>query len=493
QTARVFKRGNPSNPGPEVPRQFLELIAGPDRKPFQKGSGRLELAQAIASPTNPLTARVLINRVWLHHFGQPLVSTPSDFGVRADPPTHPELLDYLAARFVAGGWSLKSLHRSIMLSSAYQQRSDDNPKYAAVDPSNQLLWRMNRRRLDFEAMRDTMLAMAGKLDVSSMGGHAVDIVATNYSARQTVYGFIDRQNLPGLFRTFDFASPDTTSPQRFNTTVPQQALFLLNSPFAVDQTRALLARTTTPDRSGDTPKIRALYERLFQRPPDRDEIRLGEAFLQQQQKVPAPTPEAPSWQYGYGSLDSSSAGIQTFTALPHFTGTSWQGGKELPDKKVGWVTLNAEGGHPGKPDHAAVRRWIAPRDGTIRIAGKLDHSANAGDGIRGLIVSSRAGKLGEWVAKNTKVDTATEKFEVKRGDHIDFIADCRTDENSDSFTWTSRLIYTGDLPKEMAGARKEWGSRADFSGPGDSSPKTLTPWEKYAQVLLLSNEVSFVD
>ena len=494
QPGRVFKRGNPSNPGPEVPRQFLELIAGPDRKPFENGSGRLDLAQSIASPDNPLTARVLINRVWLHHFGQPLVNTPSDFGVRADPPTHPELLDYLAARFMADGWSLKALHRSIMLSSTYQQRSDDNPKYAAIDPSNQLLWRMNRRRLDFEAMRDTMLALSGKLDVSEMGGHAVDIVGTNYSTRRTIYGFIDRQNLPGLFRTFDFASPDTTSPQRFNTTVPQQALFLLNSPFAVDQTRQLLAiNNTKSGRNDDAQKIRALYERLFQRDPDRDEIRLGEAFLQQQSKVPAPAPEIPAWQYGYGPLDSASEGIKTFTALPYFTGNSWQGGKNLPDKKIGWVMLNAEGGHPGGSDYAAVRRWTAPCDGTIRISGKLGHAADAGDGVRGRIVSSRTGKLGEWVAKNTKVDAATEKFEVKRGEHLDFIVDCRADENSDSFTWAPRLRYIGELPKEMAGARQDWEARTDFTGPGDSAPKSLTPWEKYAQVLLLSNEISFVD
>ena len=380
-----------------------------------------------------------------------------------------------------------------MLSSTYQQRSDDNPKFAAIDPSNQLLWRMNRRRLDFEAMRDTVLSMAGKLDLSTMGGHAVDIVGTNYSARRTVYGFIDRQNLPGLFRTFDFASPDTTSPQRFNTTVPQQALFLLNSPFAVDQTRNLLTRATPPNQSGDAFKIRALYEVLFQRPPDRDEIRLGEAFLQQQQKVPVPAPELSSWQYGFGSLDSSSGGLKSFTTLPHFTGNSWQGGKVLPDKNTGWVMLNAEGGHPGSPDYAAVRRWIAPRDGTIRIIAKLGHAGDSGDGVRGRIVSSRTGKLGEWVAKNTKVDTATEKFEVKRGDEIDFIVDCRVDENSDSFTWSPRVRYMGELPKEMAGARQDWDAKADFGGPGETGTKTLTPWEKYAQVLLLSNEVSFVD
>src|SRR5207247_340653 len=161
-----FVRGNAGNQGPEVPRQFLELIEGKTRKPFTKGSGRLELAQAIASPSNPLTARVLVNRFWLEHFGAGLVKTPSDFGLRSDPPSHPELLDYLAARFMAEGWSMKKLHRWLMLSSAYQQSSANNLESTKVDPANQLLWRMNRSRLDFEALRETLLMVSRILDLT---------------------------------------------------------------------------------------------------------------------------------------------------------------------------------------------------------------------------------------------------------------------------------------------------------------------------------------
>ncbi len=206
----VFIRGNVDNQGVEAPREFLQILSGPVRQPFQHGSGRLELAEAIASADNPLTARVLVNRVWLHHFGSPLVATPSDFGLRSDPPTNPELLDYLASRFVAEGWSIKKLHRLIMLSATYRQSSDNNLAYAKIDPGNQLYWRMNRQRLEFEAMRDTFLTISGKLDLT-MGGHAVDITEAG-STRRTVYGYVDRQNLPDLFRAFDFASPDSTSP-----------------------------------------------------------------------------------------------------------------------------------------------------------------------------------------------------------------------------------------------------------------------------------------
>jgi mono/diheme cytochrome c family protein len=279
QTPHVFKRGNPNIPGPAVPRQFLAVLSGPERQPFHEGSGRLELARAIADPRNPLTARVLVNRVWLHHFGKGLVSTPSDFGLRSDPPSHPELLDWLAATFVQDGWSLKKLHRLILLSQVYRQSSGENPTGLQVDPDNRLLWRMNRQRLDFEAMRDALLAVSGRLDRTA-GGRAVDITKAPFPPRRTVYGFIDRQNLPGLFRTFDFASPDTTSPRRFQTTVPQQALFLLNNPFVIEQARALVARPEVAGTTRPEQRIQVLYRLAFGRSADPDEVALGQRYLQ---------------------------------------------------------------------------------------------------------------------------------------------------------------------------------------------------------------------
>ncbi|MBI3413985.1 MAG: DUF1553 domain-containing protein [Verrucomicrobia bacterium] len=261
-----------------MPRQFLEIVSPHGRAPFAKGSGRLELAQAIASRENPLTARVLVNRVWLHHFGAGLVRTPSDFGLRSDPPSHPELLDYLATRFMDEGWSLKKLHRLILLSGTYQQSSEENPRAAQLDPGNQLLGRMNRRRLSFEAMRDSLLAVAGKLDRTA-GGHPVEIIAPAFTPRRTIYGFVERQNLPGLFRTFDFASPDATSPQRFATTVPQQALFMMNSPFVADLARNFVARPEFQARAAAEKKVEWLYRVAFQRSPAKDEIKLAKEFL----------------------------------------------------------------------------------------------------------------------------------------------------------------------------------------------------------------------
>jgi hypothetical protein len=284
-TARVLLRGNPNTPGPVVPRQFFEALAGEKRQAFHDGSGRLELAQAIASKDNPLTARVLVNRVWLHLMGTGLVTTPSDFGVRTETPTHPELLDHLSARFMQDGWSMKKLIRSIVLSNTYQQSTSPRMSEAipggtqSGDPENRLYARAHRRRLDFEAMRDALLAVAGNLD-SRMGGPAVDIIAGPSVGRRTIYGFIDRQNLPGMFRTFDFASPDTTSPQRYQTTVPQQALFLLNSPFVQEQSRSLLKHAELTGVPDAATKIQRLYRLIYARPAQEDELQLGESFVQ---------------------------------------------------------------------------------------------------------------------------------------------------------------------------------------------------------------------
>jgi hypothetical protein len=280
----IFVRGNAGNPGAAVPRQFLAILSPGKREPFKKGSGRLELAQAIASKSNPLTARVMVNRIWLEHFGFGLVRTPSDFGTRGIAPTHPELLDYLAIRFVEDGWSIKKMHRLIMLSAVYQQSSEDRPSGRAIDMENTLLWRMNRRRLDFEGTRDSLLFASGQLDMT-IGGRAVDLPASN---RRTLYGFIDRQNLPALWRAFDFASPDTHSPQRYVTTVPQQALYLMNSPFAMEQARHLMMRKEIAEAGEAEKKVGAIYRVLYSREASAEEIAMGVEFVNyEKQKGPA--------------------------------------------------------------------------------------------------------------------------------------------------------------------------------------------------------------
>lgn len=240
-TAHVLIRGQAGRKGVEVARQAPAILANPHRNAFTHGSGRLDLAREITSPRNPLTARVFVNRVWLHHFGQPLVPSPSDFGVRCEPPLQQDVLDYLAIRFMEHDWSVKWLHREILNSATYQQSSGDRPDLYAIDPENRFLWRANRKRLGFEATRDALLAVSGQLDVS-MGGPSQELFRQPELGRmRSIYGHIDRQDLPNLLRVFDFASPDQSSSKRTNTTVPQQALFFLNSPFVLNLARGLAA------------------------------------------------------------------------------------------------------------------------------------------------------------------------------------------------------------------------------------------------------------
>jgi mono/diheme cytochrome c family protein len=274
----VFLRGDPGNKGPLMPRHFLEVLSGGYRPPFTNGSGRLDLAWAIASPRNPITPRVIINRLWLHHFGEGFVSTPDDLGTMSEPPSHPELIDYLASRFAEEGWSLKKMHRLIMLSSVYQESSANNSRFAQIDPNNRLLWRANVRRLEFEALRDSLLAIGGDLD-PTMYGRPVNIEQEPYSTRRTIYGRVDRSDVADVLVNFDFANPDLPTGRRHDTTVPQQALFLMNSPLVVEQAKHLVALAAFDTCESDQDRINFLYERIYQRPPKPEEVKLGLDFI----------------------------------------------------------------------------------------------------------------------------------------------------------------------------------------------------------------------
>ena len=282
---RIFQRGDPNNKGEKVPRQFLGLLESQGRIPYTEGSGRIEMAQSIASDTNPLTARVWINRVWGHLMGSHLVSTPSDFGLRSDPPSHPELLDYLAFNFIKTGWSTKSLIRSILLSSTYKQSSLASKKTEAhqIDPENRLFTRANRKRLNFESFRDSILYVSGKID-STMYGRPVDITSSNYSTRRSIYARIERQNLPPVFRTFDFASPDVHSPKRPETTVPQQALFILNNKLIQDQSTAIANSQRFNQLTEHSDKITLLYQEILSRNPSNEELQDSADFIVSTQK-----------------------------------------------------------------------------------------------------------------------------------------------------------------------------------------------------------------
>jgi Protein of unknown function (DUF1553)/Protein of unknown function (DUF1549)/Planctomycete cytochrome C len=319
----IFIRGQVESPGDVVPRRFLDVLSGPNRPVFHNGSGRLELANAIASKTNPLTARVMVNRIWQHHFGDGFVSTPDDLGNQSAPPTNQELLDWLATRFMADNWSVKKLHKLILMSATWQQSSRNNPAFAEIDPFNQLLWRQNIRRLEFEPLRDSILSIGGELDLT-MGGHPVSLedapraplgraagpaggaaagraagaaqgmaaaqasLVMSTSPRRSVYGFVDRADLANVMTTFDFASPNTPTGKRFTTIVPPQALFLMNSPLVIEQVRRVVNRDAFQNAASDDRRIVFLYELFFQRTPSDKELGMGRDFVEKFRASPPP-------------------------------------------------------------------------------------------------------------------------------------------------------------------------------------------------------------
>ncbi len=274
---KVFVRGNPANQRELAPRRFLTILSDKDQPNFKDGSGRRELAEAIANDGNPLTARVMVNRIWQHHFGRGIVGTPSNFGKQGDAPTHPELLDYLTSRFIKSGWSVKSLHREIMLSATYRLSTAFHEFNANIDGDNRYLWRMSRQRLDVEAWRDALLSVAGSLD-STLGGPSTKLAEPN-NRRRTIYAMVSRHELDSLLRLFDFPDANITSEKRSETTVPQQQLFVLNSPFMLAQAKAFSIRVHKEAGDNEEARIQRAFQLAYSRSASEVELGLGLAYL----------------------------------------------------------------------------------------------------------------------------------------------------------------------------------------------------------------------
>lgn len=478
----IFVRGLPGNRGERVTRHFLTALSGEQPKPFSNGSGRLELADRITSADNPLTARVAVNRVWLRLFGRGLVDSVSDFGVRTPPPQHPQLLDHLAAYFQKNNWSRKKLIRYILLSWTWRQSSAPRADAAAVDPENRLLARMPRRRLDFEAFRDSVLRAAGCLD-STVGGPSVDITAQPFTTRRTVYARIDRQNLPGVFRTFDFASPDNHSASRFETTVPQQGLFQFNNPFLLHH--ASLAADDIP--TADTAAaVQSLYERILGRTAAPAEVEAALQFLRDTQAVEPPTLAGAGWHYGWGEFSPEGDRVVQFDPFPVHHKNRWCGGTEMPDERLGWCSLTPQGGHPGSSLRlCSIRRWVADRDCTVRISSQVTHSEKRGDGVYARIVGD-----GETLADShvfhSSQRLATRPVQIAAGETIDFVVSCQDNSSFDSYGWTITM-------EQSVNGRsvRTWRSEQDYS-PRQPEPR-LRPLEQLAHTLLMTNEFLFVD
>ena len=454
----VFYRGDYRQPKQEVSPGDLTIAADdghrfeiPGDDPLLPTSGRrLALARHLTSGRHPLTGRVLVNRIWLNHFGRGLVDTAGDFGILGVRPTHPELLDWLADEFARQGWSMKRMHKLMMLSTVYRQSSlprplkngEINPR--VVDGNNSYYWHYPVRRLEAEMLRDRMLAASGQLDRKQFGPAVpvVDdfvgqVVVKDELPRRSVYLEVRRSKPVSFLTAFDAPVMTLNCERRVPSTGAPQSLMLMNSEFVLKQAGLFAQRVRAETPTGFA--LPALQPLLAKFPR-----------------------HVEAWQFGWGAFNEAETRVTQFTSLPHFTGSAWQGGQALPDANLGWVLLTAAGGHAGNdPQHAAIRRWTAPRAGVVAISGKLHHPSENGDGVRGRIVSSRAGSLAESLVKAGETATDVLRAEVEAGDTVDFVVDCFGDMNSDSFAWNVTLKLCDSENREL----DAWTSANDFHGP----------------------------
>ncbi|TDU81433.1 cytochrome c [Prosthecobacter fusiformis] len=494
----IFIRGNPSRRGAVAPRGWLTMFGG---ESFKEGSGRLELAEKIASKDNPLTARVIVNRVWTQHFGRPLVGQTSDFGVQTEKPLQQDVLDYLAATFMEDGWSLKKLHQRILNSRAYQQTALSTPEKNLKDADNDLISRQNRQRLDYESMRDAMLQVAGDLDRAQMGGRAVLLNDKLADSRRSLYLLVDRYEQATVPAMFDFANPDNHSPMRYVTTVPQQALFLMNSPFMQQRSTKLAAETPVKGSTIDSESIQALYQRVLLRKAGPEEVEMAQRFCNDAKELSTRS-AAFVWTYGSGKVEKDAAtgkvSLGGFVPFPHFgkVGQStyrWTPDKVHPSKEFGHLYIGAGNGHPGK-EVAVVMQWSSPFEKEkIFISGLLKRSSPKGNGVRAWIISNRAGKIREELIKPASNLELNAEIEVTQDEVLSFVVESENGStDSDSFSWAPK-IERKDASGVLALVTN---AETDFCGPDlwpVKRPKPQSALAQLAQVLMMSNEFQFVD
>ncbi|WP_298866321.1 PSD1 and planctomycete cytochrome C domain-containing protein [uncultured Gimesia sp.] len=456
QPKQVIKPAALSVVSPEGQRHELALNDGK----LPTTGRRLGYARWLTSGKHPLVARVLVNRIWMHHFGRAIVGTPGEFGKLGSNPTHRELLDWLADEFVQQGWDLKKLHRTIMLSTAYRQAGAHDPSKESIDAENHYYWRKPIVRIEAETLRDRMLSVSGVLDRKLYGAPVAikeddfgQVVVSGEQLRRSLYIQARRSQPVGMLQTFDAPVMETNCERRSNSTVATQSLMLMNGSFILSQSAKLADRINR-----EAPELKP------------EELAALPAIS---------VSEKPVWSFGYGEVDQKTLKINKFTALPHWTGSGWQGGPKLPDAKLGWVTLHANGGHPARK-YAGIKRWTAPATGMLSITGKLQHGTKNGNGVRGLIQSSRTGLAGKWIAYNGVAETKVMKLAVEQGDQIDFISDCNGDVGFDSFTWSVQLT----LEREKGPAFK-WDSKTGFHGPEPVQKQSLPAQASYAFELAL--------
>lgn len=485
--AQVYRRGNPSDREPPFERQWLSVLGG---GAYPEGKhARLVMAERFADRANPLTARVMVNRVWAWHFGAPLAD-PGDFGPQQPEPVLRPLLDHLAIWFMDHRWSVKKLHRLLLTSDAFRLAADGPATNDRIDEANSRFWKWNRRRLDFESMRDRILATAGSLDPARLGGRSVDLLSPASDHRRSAYGFVDRYALPGLLVNFDVPHPDHHAPKRLETTVPQQALYFLNNPLPIRKAGELVANPEflqEPDESG---KVRWLYQRIHHRPPNESESQSAVQWIREASTADYAPALGGHWEVRYRTDgDPDDPALRPF---PMFRDEVWKTGADLATAPVRWLSAGPGGGHAGN-GHAIVLRWRSHAHGEVRLAGSIKRTQQGGATLAWQMAGP-AGKPGPVTGFPPDSEMAIEAplTEVAPGDTLDFILRAPTGDHCGGVSWNLRVLGrdTADQPvREIGNLRRQF-PRINESPP---LPPTGDPWADLAQALLASNEFHFID
>lgn len=485
--AQVFVRGNPDNKGEVFEREWLSFLGGgrfPDGK-----SPRLSLAEKIADPANPLTSRVMVNRVWAWHFGTALTD-PGDFGVQqADPPQLP-LMDWLALRFTEGGGSLKNLHRLILTSKAFRLAAEGPEANQSIDEGNALFWKWNRRRADFESMRDRLLATAGTLENGMSGGRSLSLEKESADKRRSLYAFVDRFALSNTFVSFDLPHPDHHSPKRVETTVPQQALYFLNGPLVLRQAAKLAADPAFRALGDEKTKLVWLYERIYQREPSGDEVRGALDWIRDADPADYQPRLSGVWEIRHAPDTGGLPGdAQPF---PIFSDGVWKTGPDPASAPIRWLNAGAGGGHPAA-GHDLILRWRALGAGEVRMTGSIKRTGQGGATLAWNLAKSGST---EFVSHSLAPDSES-KIEggwmtVAAGDTMDFVLRAPDGDACGSVGWTLRVMgreSSGGKPVEVGNLNKQF--------PTNDSPPpaaaTTDPWADLIQMLWASNEFHFID
>jgi hypothetical protein len=485
--AQIYVRGNPDNRGEKFERQWLGFLGGGE---FEEGkSPRLSLAEKIADPANPLTARVMVNRVWAWHFGNALAD-PGDFGVQqADPPLRP-LLDWLAIRFTGEGGSLKNLHRLMLTSKAFRLAAGGPEANRSIDEANNYFWKWNRRRVDFEAMRDRVLATSGTLDGKSVGGRSISLESDAADNRRSVYAFVDRYALSNTFVSFDLPHPDHHSPKRVETTVPQQALYFLNGPLVLRQAAKLAADPVFRGLPDDKAKVGWLYKRIYQREPSAAETRDALDWLGKVDPADYQPRLAGVWEIRHAPDTGGLPGDAL--PFPIFSNDVWKTGPDPSTAPIRWLHAGANGGHVSA-GHDLILRWRALGAGQVRMVGKIERTQKGGVPVAWNISNSKSPDFQNHVlSPEGNAEIGSEWITVTAGDTVDLVLRAPEGDTCGGVAWKLRIVGRDSA----AGKTVEVGNLRDQFPTTDSPPPSISagdPWADLIQMLWASNEFHFID